>query len=223
MPRSPNCSTRAAAADDEQPFSLTDQELEELSFAFTSAPFHLDLPWIVSERRHAMRLECTAEISRALGRTNADEWARTSGQFAEQLEGSRVCLGRGIEIVGNWLKVVRRYYDAIQSLVGSVSNRAVNASAEPSGSSSDLQTVIADIAEMKCLLIGQRTFKEFYTTAEAAEMLGKAEFTVREWCRHGRVKAQKQGSGRGKHQAWVISNGELQRLQREGLLPLLKH
>ena len=50
-------------------------------------------------------------------------------------------------------------------------------------------------------------------------MLGKAEFTVREWCRNGRVQAHKQGSGCGKHQSWVIAHGELQRLQREGLLP----
>ena len=72
-------------------------------------------------------------------------------------------------------------------------------------------------------LVERQTVKDWYDTAEVSEILGKAEYTVREWCRHGRVKAQKQGSGRGKHQAWVISNEELQRLQREGLLPLLKH
>jgi hypothetical protein len=68
-------------------------------------------------------------------------------------------------------------------------------------------------------LIRRQAAKEFYTTAEAAAALGKAEFTVREWCRHGRVRADKKGSGRGKHQAWVISHDELRRYQREGLLP----
>ena len=74
--------------------------------------------------------------------------------------------------------------------------------------------------EVRDLLLSQRTVKDFYTTAEVATMLGKAEFTVREWCRHGRVQAQKQGSGRGQHQAWVIAHAELQRLQRDGLLPV---
>ena len=68
-------------------------------------------------------------------------------------------------------------------------------------------------------LIRQRIVRDWYTTDEVAQILGRAKFTVREWCRHGRVRAQKQGSGRGKHQAWVISHEELQRLQREGLLP----
>jgi DNA-directed RNA polymerase specialized sigma24 family protein len=65
--------------------------------------------------------------------------------------------------------------------------------------------------------------KDHYTTAEAAQLLGKAEFTVREWCRRGRVRAEKQGSGRGKYQSWVISHDELRRIQREGLLPPRGH
>jgi hypothetical protein len=80
--------------------------------------------------------------------------------------------------------------------------------------------ILALLTEVRDLLVSQRTIKDFYTTAEVATMLGKAEFTVREWCRHGRVRANKQGSGRGKHQAWVIAHQELQRLQREGLLPV---
>ena len=68
-------------------------------------------------------------------------------------------------------------------------------------------------------LVERQTVKDWYTTEEAAKILGKAEFTVREWCRLGRINAEKKASGRGKYQAWVISHEELQRIQREGLLP----
>jgi hypothetical protein len=68
-------------------------------------------------------------------------------------------------------------------------------------------------------LVQQRTVKEWYTTAEVAQILGKADFTVREWCRLGRIHAEKKSSGRGKYPGWVISHTELLRLQREGLLP----
>jgi hypothetical protein len=68
-------------------------------------------------------------------------------------------------------------------------------------------------------LLRQRTVKDFYSTEEAAALLGKAEFTVREWCRLGRVHAEKKGSGRGKYQSWVIAHAEVSRIQREGLLP----
>lgn len=69
------------------------------------------------------------------------------------------------------------------------------------------------------LLVQQRTVKDWYSTDEVARILGRAEFTVREWARLGRVNAEKRRSGRGKYCAWVISHAELQRIQREGLLP----
>jgi predicted site-specific integrase-resolvase len=69
------------------------------------------------------------------------------------------------------------------------------------------------------LVLDQKAAKEWYSTDEAAQVLGKAEFTVREWCRLGRVKALKRNSGRGKYLSWVISHAELIRYQREGLLP----
>lgn len=68
-------------------------------------------------------------------------------------------------------------------------------------------------------LVQQRTVKDWYTTAEAAEILGKAEWTVREWCRIGRVNADKRPCGRGVSQEWIISHEELQRIRNEGLLP----
>lgn len=69
-------------------------------------------------------------------------------------------------------------------------------------------------------LLERQTIKDWYTTEEFAHLVGKAEFTVREYCRHGRLNAEKRQSGRGAHPAWVISHQELLRFQREGLLPI---
>lgn len=76
------------------------------------------------------------------------------------------------------------------------------------------------LESMLAILVERQTVREWYTTEEFAGLVGKAEFTVREWCRRGRVTAEKRHSGRGAHPAWVISHPELLRYQREGLLPL---
>ena len=64
-----------------------------------------------------------------------------------------------------------------------------------------------------------RIQKEWYTVPEAAEILGKAPFTVREWARLDRINAMKRPSGRGKASEWMISHKELERIQNKGLLP----
>jgi hypothetical protein len=69
-------------------------------------------------------------------------------------------------------------------------------------------------------LIDKQAIRDWYSTDEFARVVGKAEFTVREWCRHRRIKAEKRLSGRGAHPAWAISHAEMLRFQREGLLPL---
>jgi hypothetical protein len=76
------------------------------------------------------------------------------------------------------------------------------------------------IEAMLTVLVEQQTVREWYATDEFALLVSKAEFTVREWCRHGRISAEKRMSGRGAFPAWVISHQELLRYQREGLLPL---
>ena len=68
-------------------------------------------------------------------------------------------------------------------------------------------------------LIELRTIRDWYGIPEAAEILGKAEFTVREWCRLGRVNAEKRPCGRGRSQEWIIAHSEILRIQKEGLLP----
>lgn len=83
----------------------------------------------------------------------------------------------------------------------------------------DLTTRLARIEQTLDLLVQQRTIKDWYSTAEIAQLLGKAEFTVREWCRLGRVRATKKKCGRGIASEWVISHEELTRVRNEGLLP----
>jgi hypothetical protein len=68
-------------------------------------------------------------------------------------------------------------------------------------------------------LVERQTVKSFYTPEEFARLVGREPFTCREYCRLGRIRAQKKASGRGKHASWVISHDELLRFQRDGLLP----
>ena len=86
-------------------------------------------------------------------------------------------------------------------------------------SNDELLTRLAKIETLLASLVEQRTIKEWYSTAEVATILGKAEFTVREWCRLGRVYAEKKKSGRGVASEWIVSHAELTRIRNEGLLP----
>ncbi|MBS0204434.1 MAG: helix-turn-helix domain-containing protein [Planctomycetes bacterium] len=67
-------------------------------------------------------------------------------------------------------------------------------------------------------LLQQNHVQKFYSTADVAKILSKAEFTVREWCRHQRIRAEKRPCGRGNSKEWMISHDELERVQAEGLL-----
>lgn len=75
------------------------------------------------------------------------------------------------------------------------------------------------IEEALRMLLQQRVEQAFYSTRDTAKILGKADFTVREWCRLGRIRAEKRSCGRGNSKEWMVSHDELLRIQAEGLLP----
>jgi hypothetical protein len=92
-------------------------------------------------------------------------------------------------------------------------------------SSTEFQLVLERLARIESgleQLAKERSSKEWYTTADVAQLLGKAEFTVREWCRLRRIHAEKRSCGRGCTLEWIVSHGELVRIQNHGLLPLPK-
>jgi hypothetical protein len=97
--------------------------------------------------------------------------------------------------------------------------RSAMSSDELSGGVMTVEERLDRIETLLTCLVERETVKDWYATDEFARIVGKAEFTVREWCRRGRVKAEKRMSGRGAFAAWVISHQELSRYQREGLLP----
>jgi len=68
-------------------------------------------------------------------------------------------------------------------------------------------------------LLQQPTVQDYYSVAEFAKRVKKSCFTVREWCRLGRINASRRNCGHGSFQEWKISHEELMRYLSDGLLP----
>jgi hypothetical protein len=86
------------------------------------------------------------------------------------------------------------------------------------------QVEIVSLLKQIQLSVGRRApLKQCYTPVEVADILGKRSYTVREWCRNGRVNATKRSTGRGDALEWEISHEELERIRNHGLLPMRWH
>jgi hypothetical protein len=83
----------------------------------------------------------------------------------------------------------------------------------------NIEQRLDNIERMLGVLVEQQTIKDFYEIEEFAKAVGKSCFTCREWCRLGRIRADKKLSGRGAYARWVVSHSELLRYRKEGLLP----
>ena len=83
-----------------------------------------------------------------------------------------------------------------------------------------LEERLEKIEGMLLVLVERQQIREFYSVEEFARIADRSEFTTREWCRLGRIRAEKKDSGCGPHARWVVSHAELLRYQQHGLLPL---
>jgi hypothetical protein len=84
----------------------------------------------------------------------------------------------------------------------------------------NLVTRLDKLESLLVSLVEKERVREFYSVEEFANAVGRAPFTVREWCRNSRILAEKKESGRGAYASWAISHTELLRFQKEGLLRL---
>src|SRR4051812_8517837 len=76
------------------------------------------------------------------------------------------------------------------------------------------------LAQIQGFLVDPRRTRECYTVEEAASLMGRRPYTVREWCREGRINATKRPEKRGGAELWNISAAEITRYKNEGLLDL---
>src|SRR5205814_1004937 len=82
-----------------------------------------------------------------------------------------------------------------------------------------LEERLEKIEAMLVVLAERQQVREWYSVEEFARLVRRSTFTCREWCRRGRIQAEKKSSGRGAHTSWAISHAELLRFHREGLRP----
>jgi|SRR5579864_5284971 len=78
---------------------------------------------------------------------------------------------------------------------------------------------LGQIESLLANLVNKQAIRDWYSTREFGNIVGRAEGTVRDWCRKARLHAKKRNSGRGSHCSWAISHEELVRFERDGLLP----
>jgi hypothetical protein len=64
-------------------------------------------------------------------------------------------------------------------------------------SSEELSARLDRIEQLLVALLAREQVKEYYTVEEFARLIGKSDFTAREYCRLGRIHAEKRFSGRG--------------------------
>ncbi|QDV33693.1 helix-turn-helix domain-containing protein [Tautonia plasticadhaerens] len=86
----------------------------------------------------------------------------------------------------------------------------------------DIESKLDELILMVRMLdskLARQTIKEVYSTEEFAELAGLKPKTVRDYCAEGRLKGTKKRSGHGRSKEWAISHAELERFQRDGLLP----
>jgi hypothetical protein len=81
-----------------------------------------------------------------------------------------------------------------------------------------LEKIDEKIESLLVMLVERQQVREWLTTREFAQATGKSEFTIREYCRRGRLHAKKRQSGRGAHLEYALSRIELERYRRHGLL-----
>jgi hypothetical protein len=115
--------------------------------------------------------------------------------------------------------------EVVQELRGLTKDLFSNAEV-PSSARKLLLLILSQLEQLKsefaklCERIAQSTSEmpEVMTVKQVSLYLEKAPFTVREWCRHGRIKSHR-ASKRGRYSEYRISADAIRYYLEHGLLP----
>lgn len=88
--------------------------------------------------------------------------------------------------------------------------------------SDEFESQLDRIEALVRAIFERQQVKDWYNVEEFAKLVGLAPFTVRQYCRQGRLKAHGRSVQRGRGSEWALSHEEYLRYQRQGLLPLAK-
>ena len=80
---------------------------------FASGPFEFDLSWEPYEPLYRRSIECVPDIRSGLADAYVKEWAQACTRLTEQLEGNKVAIGGGIELIHEWTSEIRRLLKAM--------------------------------------------------------------------------------------------------------------
>jgi predicted transcriptional regulator len=85
------------------------------------------------------------------------------------------------------------------------------------------QREILDRLDLMAVAQSLSLVKEAYTTEEAAERLGRSEWTVRQWCNKKQVNGAYKVRGKGRTGEWRLPHEAIVALQNKGPIPIGTH
>jgi len=96
-----------------QPVLLSEAEFNGLDQMFDWDTPELHREWLPNESLHRRRVQCVGEIRKELTKQDAEDWSSDCAAFAKRLEGRKVYLDEGIQIVREWVDKLRQLLRAM--------------------------------------------------------------------------------------------------------------
>jgi len=162
---------------------ITERELADLYQALDSPPTGTNWRWRPYEAIHRNYLDTVPEVRRRGTPGVLEHWTVECPRFGDRLSQDGLPLAEGLDTVRDRIRILRQ-------LVRSCEEQPRRSPPEPTETPLDPQKMNR-IEAMVQSLREQSSVKDWYSVAKLAVLLGKAEFTVREWCLLGRIRAEK--------------------------------
>jgi hypothetical protein len=142
--------------------------------------------------------------------------ASAQGRATAAWEAAEKLFGRFGAKAGKGIPELTARIEGVAARYGDDAIKAVrNGGPSAAGSAMTVDDRLRRIEALLTTLLAREPARAWYSVGEFARLVGRSSFTVREWCRLGRLAADKKQSGCGAHPAWAISHDEYQGLRSD--------